>query len=146
MYLVYCSLIFILIAILKNQKFEWGLLALLSVLLWCNKETFDVTGSVLYYNRAVLTFVISLILISRKTMIAYYQSVVLLFMLMAYCALGYDVSINAHYLIYNNYENVIHGLVICQFIGVFPSVWRRDNDRNAGIDFINKYLSRNERA
>ncbi len=142
MYLLCCSLIFALLAIAKTHRLPWACLSILSVLLWFNKVTFDVSGSYLYYNRAALTFVAASFLVSRRNMLGYYQATILVFMLIAYGTLAYNVSIKNDGWFYNNYAGVIHGLVVCQFAGIFPIVWNRNSNRFTGFNFIFQYIQR----
>ncbi len=146
MYLLCCAVIFALFAVPVKHRFEWSCLAILSVFLWCNKSIFDISGAILYYNRAVFTFIIGLLLVRRFSMVGIYQAFILLLMLISYGLLAHHVSIGHAGWYYNNYENVIHGLVICQFIGIFPIVWDRDNDSATDFDFISKYLQRFKRT
>ena len=99
-------------------------MAVLYVLLWCNKEYFLNTDQYLYVIRSVITFVAATLLIRSKTKIGYYLSFTLFITMLAYSASAYDVAMGRHVLIYNNYKAVIYGLVASQFIGIFPNLWR----------------------
>ena len=123
MYLIYCALVFIAIALFSKYKIEWLILAMLYILLWCNKEYFLNTDTLLYIIRAVLTYVAANILIVKQSKLGLYQSFILFAILLAYFSLAYDVSMEKHILIYNNYEAIIHGLVCCQLLGVIPEIW-----------------------
>jgi hypothetical protein len=126
MYLVYCSLAFLCFYLFLGKNRAWLSLSILSLALWCNKSYFDNTDSALYILRAVFTTVTALYLVVHsKSKLHFYQAFILIVILAAYLALSYDVSQQKHILIYNKFEDVIHGLVLCQFAGVFPDIWRR---------------------
>jgi len=60
-----------------------------------------------------------------RTSAAVWQATVLALTLCAYAALAFDVAKGRSILIYDDYEAVIHGLVACQLLGVFPAVRAR---------------------
>lgn len=124
MYLLYCALVFIVISALSRCKKEWFILAILYILLWCNKEYFLNTVQSLYVIRSLITFVAAMLLVRNKTKLGYYLAFTLFMTMLAYSALAYDVAMDKHILIYHNYEAVIYGLVASQFIGIFPNLWR----------------------
>ncbi len=116
------------------------------VSLWCNKELLDRNGDALYIVRASLAFVGAMLLLIPKSLIGFYQSVILLGILAAYGALAYDVARGEHFLIYNNYETVTYGLVVCQLIGVLPSIWTSYRDRYPSSGLAGRYLQGDKRA
>lgn len=124
MYLIYCASIMYIFANLSKNKIEWFTLSVLFFLLWCNKEYFQNTDEALYYIRAFFCFAAAYILSSKSTKLGLYQAFILFVVLSSYAALAYDVANHKHIMIYNNFEGVIHGLVICQFLGVVPELWR----------------------
>ncbi len=142
MYLLYCAIIFAVVAIPERHRFEWSVLAILMVLLWCNKELLDRNGDALYIIRASLAFVGAMFLLLPKSLIGFYQAVILLAILAAFGALSYDVARGENFLIYNNYETVTYGLVICQLIGILPSVWASYRDRYPSSGLASRYLQR----
>jgi len=119
MLLIFCSLSFMLLAIDKENRFEWLCLSMLCALLALNVLLTDVTGGARYFIRSSLIFSFALFLASRWCLLAGYQAVILLMFLIANGCLLFDVAINRHFLIYNYFESVIYGLVTCQFMGVF---------------------------
>ena len=121
-YLLGCSLLFFVIANYSNDKYEWLTIALLSLALLCNKEYFNNTEDALYYTRSLLSFCAAKVLISKHTRLSLYQAFIQMIILFSYAALAYDVANNKHIIIYNNFEAVIHALVVCQFIGVIPEL------------------------
>jgi CDP-diglyceride synthetase len=123
MYLLYCAAAFALMAVPKRHRHEWAVLAVLMVLLWCNKELFDKNGVAVYAIRASLVLSGSMLLLVPKSLIGFYQAIILLCVLMVYGALAYDVAIGKDFLIYNQFETVIYGLVACQFLGFLPTIW-----------------------
>lgn len=122
-YLMWTSLMFLTIANVSKHKIEWFILSVLCVLLWLNKSIFTNTDDALYYIRAFMCFISALLLSYNRTKIGLYQAFILFLILSSYAALAFDVANNKHILIYNNFEGVIHGLVSCQFLGVFPEIW-----------------------
>ena len=142
MYLIYCAIAFLVISYYSRFKFEWFVLAILYVLLWCNKEYFLKTDDLLYIIRAALTYVSANILIYKKSKLALYQAFILFIILLAYGCLSYDVSMQKHILIYNNYEAVIHGLVCCQLLGVLPEIWRCCYNHYSSNQLDNKHNQR----
>lgn len=144
--LLYYSLIFSFLAIFKCTRNEAILLAILSIVLWCNKEYYNATDNELYYVRSFLAFISANIFMLFKTTTGIYQSVIQLIVLIAYVSLAYDVANNKHILIYNNFEVIIYGLVLCQFAGFFPSVWNCINNWYTDIIANSKYIYRNQKA
>jgi hypothetical protein len=132
MYLIYCAVAFAVIAYWSSaNRFEWSILAALSIILWCNKSFFLNTDQTLYYVRAVLAFISARLLIYDLSKFGFYQAFIQLLILVAYGCLAYDVANNEHILIYNNYGAVIHGLVACQFLAIFPEIRDRVNHSNS---------------
>lgn len=119
MLLICCSLAFMLFAINKKVRFEWLCLSMLCALLSLNILLTDVVGGARYINRSSLIFLCAFYLASKMSLMAGYQSFVLLLFLIANLFLMYDVAIRRDFLIYSNFESVIYGLVTCQFVGVF---------------------------
>lgn len=146
MYLLYCAIIFGVVAIPKRHRFEWSVLAVFMALLWCNKELLDRNGDALYITRASLAFVGAMLLLLPKSLIGYYQSVILLGILAAYGLLAYDVATREYSLIYDNYETITYGLVICQLIGILPSIWNSYCDRYPSHGLAGRYLQGNTRT
>jgi CDP-diglyceride synthetase len=146
MYLLYCAAAFALMAVPKRHRFEWAVLAVLMVLLWCNKEIFDKNGVAVYAIRASLVLAGSMFLLVPKSLIGFYQSIILLCVLIVYGALAYDVAIGRDFLIYNNFETVIYGLVACQFLGVFPTIWDCYRDHYSSGRARGKHISRIKRT
>lgn len=146
MYLLYCAIIFALVAIPKRYRFEWTVLSVLMVLLWCNKEVFDKNGEAVYVIRAMLAFGAAMLLLLPKSLIGFYQSVILLGVLTSYGLLAYDVASREYSLIYDNYEMVTYGLVLCQLIGILPSLWAGYRDRFPSGGVAGRYLQGNKRA
>ena len=142
MYLIYCAFIFLLFANLSKNKIEWFTLAVLSLLIWCNKEYFDNTEQSLYYIRAFLAFIAAQILMTRVSKLGLYQSFIQFLIISSYAALAYDVANKEHILIYNDYTGVIHGLVACQFIGVIPELWSTFRNIGPVSNFSDKLSKR----
>ena len=138
MLLMCCSLVFMLFAINKKVRFEWLCLSMLCALLSLNILLTDVVGDARYIIRSSLIFLCACCLASRMSLMAGYQSFVLLLFLIANLFLMYDVAIGKDFLIYNNFESVIYGLITCQFVGVFilplSKIW---------LDFVNRCSGHN---
>ena len=146
MLLLYCALAFLFAAVPKRHRYEWLVLSVLMVAFWCNKEFFDRNGDALYVIRATLAFVGAILLTRPRSWIGFYQSTVLLAILVAYGMLAYDVATREYSLIYDNYETVIHGLVICQLFGILPSIWDCRDDWLSVCRFTINNLQRSKRA
>lgn len=106
-------------AIKRKVRFEWLCLSMLCAFLSLNILLTDVAGDARYIIRASLIFLCACRLASRMSLMAGYQSFVLLLFLIANLFLMYDVAIGRDFLIYGNFESIIYGLVTCQFVGVF---------------------------
>ena len=146
MYLLYCSLVFLILSTYKPHRYEWFTLAIVTFLVAINTLLFDHNGSVLYYNRAVITFVGAMFLIKRKTTLVFYHAIILLTTLFMYGYLAYHVVYNTHDTIRNFYRATIYGLVGCQFISIFPTIWTayRDYCTDSSARLVN--LQRNSRT
>ena len=121
-YMLLCISFFLAMSAFKSQCREWLSLALITALIWANSQIFDHNSDILYWNRAAITFAGAYYLCSIKSFLGYYQAFIYALTLLAYTALAYDVSQGRDILIYNNYEAVIYGLVICQIFGVFTTI------------------------
>ena len=121
-YLLFCAVFFLLLSIHEKYRFEWLTVSIMSALLWVNTEVWGHNDPELYFIRAVIVAVAALSLLTSKSRLALYHSLILLLTLIAYGMLAYDVSQQAHVLIYNYYEAVVYGLVACQLIGCYPTV------------------------
>ena len=146
MYLLYCATAFAFFAIPKRHRFEWSTLAVLLVLLWCNKEKLDPNGDALYIVRASLVFVGAMLLLIPRSWIGFYQSIILLAVLTAYGLLAYDVATRSYSLIYDNFGTVIYGLVICQLVGILPSIWTSCRDLFPSSWFTGRNIQRYKRT
>ena len=146
MYLIYCAIVFAVMAVPKRHRFEWAVLAVLMVLLWGNKELLGKNGDALYVIRASLVCVAAFLLASRQSFIGFYQAIILLCFLIAYAALAYDIAAGEDLLIYSSFGAWVHGLVACQLIGVFPTVWDCCHRLYSSGRVGRKYLPRSERA
>lgn len=80
------------------------------------------TDPELYFIRSMLTLFAALILLRANSKFGLVHSLILLFTLVVYFMLAYDVSQNMHVLIYDYYEAVIYGLVICQLLTAYPTI------------------------
>jgi hypothetical protein len=98
---------------------------------WVNVQSFDLDNQCLYLSRSVIVFSGAIALCSNRTLLGYYQASVLAMTLCAYLLVEYDAGHGTN-LIYDNYEAVIYGLVGCQFIGSFPTIWSACRDFFAG--------------
>jgi len=122
MYLLYCSLVFSILSTYKPHRYEWFTLAIVTFLVAINTLLLDHNGSILYWNRAVITFTGAMFLIRRKTTLGFYHAIILLTTLFMYGYLAYHVAYNTHDTIRTFYRATIYGLVGCQFISIFPTI------------------------
>lgn len=122
MYMLFMSILFLVLSIHETYRFEWRVLSCLLFMTWINVCIHSSTDPELYFMRAVLTIIAALLLLRVKSKFGLLQSIILLLTLIAYGMLAYDVSQQAHILIYNYYEAVIYGLVICQLISIYPTI------------------------
>jgi len=136
-YLLFSGSLFSVLSMITKNKTEWLTIAILSFLLLANKSIFDHNGEILYYVRGFATSIAAIILITRLTALGFYQGLILILSVIAYLFLAYDIATDSN-LIFDNYGAVIHGLVFCQFLGVFPAIRNISNAINAG-DNINRH-------
>ena len=124
-YLFYSGIGYAVIGVLhKDHRSIWLIVSACMLLQWFNVQFTDVEGVCRYWNRAVITTVAGTCLLIRpRSWLSFYHSIVLLVTLVTYAALAYDVAHGRHILIYNNYEAFIYGLVGCQLIAIFPTLW-----------------------
>ena len=117
----YYYLLFLIFAcFFVKERAVWGILFLTGVLLHLNSILMtNEHGSFLYYNRVIITFSASLFLLKFcKTLHAYYQSSVYTLTLILFLLLEYDV-VTGENIIYDSYEDCIHGSIIVKFLGLF---------------------------
>ncbi len=110
------------LAVHRPHRFEWGVLSILFLLTWVNTLVYGKNDVELYVIRSTLTMIAGSLLVIRWTPLSVYQSLTLLFTLLAYGALEFDVTQGEHILIYDYYEAVIYGLVICHLFGIYPTL------------------------
>ena len=130
-YLLCCSALFFALSLYKPHRYEWLTLAVVTLLVSVNTMLFDHNGSILYWNRAIITFFGAMVLIKRQTTLGFYQSIILLAALSMYAFLAYHVAGGTHGTIREFYTGVIHGLVVCQLIAIFPTIWSCYSDYNS---------------
>ncbi len=142
MYLIYFTIGFMLLAIPSRDRFEWGCLAILSLLLYINILIIGTNWDTRYLNRCSLILICGMVLLWRNTPLAFYQAVVLLLFLIANMCLMYDIAHGRHILILNHFKAVIYGLVVGQFLGAIPAVWRtlRSNYTGRSTPFQNNSM------
>ena len=146
MYLLCCVVLFAVLATYKPHRYEWCVISIVTVLVLLNTTLLDHNGSVLYWNRAVITFVGAIALLKPRSVLGFYHSLILLATLCAYGTLAYHVAEGTHQLIRTEYKAFIYGLVGCQLISVFPTIWAayRDFNSDSGADL--EHLQRNSRS
>lgn len=136
MYMLLMSLLFLILSIHERYRFEWLVLSGLLFMTWVNTCLYEAVDPELYFIRSVLTIIAALLLLKPKSIMGFCHSLILLLTLIAYGMLAYDASQQAHILIYNYYEAVIYGLVICQLIACYPTIragysyWAANNPFN----------------
>jgi len=142
-YLLCISALFLVLSKYEKHRTPWLILCVMSFALWVNVQLCDVEGVVLYWHRALIVTAAGVLLLKNASVLAFYQAIVLLATLVTYAALAYDVAHGRHILIYNNYEAFIYGLVGCQLLGIFPTLWAAYRDfnssRRAGLVNIQRY-------
>lgn len=106
----------------KPHRYEWFTLAVVTLLVSVNATLFDHNGSVIYWNRAIITFIGAMVLIRRQTTLSFYHSIILLASLSMYAFLAYHVAGKTHGTIREFYTGVVHGLVICQLVAVIQTI------------------------
>lgn len=137
------AVVFGLLAIPKQTRYVYAILCGLNVSLLIITTLCDKNGDALYWLRMVAAFIVGSLMVRRNDTLGYYHAVVQTAIMCAYAMLSYDVSQGKHVLIYNNYETVIYGLIICQFVGVHKPI-RAFNYNSFKCDILNfLYLQRN---
>lgn len=111
-----------LLAIHKQTRYVYAILCGLNVFLLIITTLCDKNGDTLYWLRMIAAFIVGSLMVRRNDTLGYYQAFIQVAIMCSYAALSFDVSQGKHVLIYNNYETVIYGLIICQFIGVHKSI------------------------
>jgi len=129
-YLALCAVLFGVLTLYQPHRREWLTLCVVTVLTFILTCVLSNEDPLLYKLVPTITFVGAVILCIPRTTLGFYHAIVLLFTLVAYAALAYDVAHGQHILIYNNYEGVIYGLVGCQIIAIFPTLWAAYRDFN----------------
>lgn len=114
-----CAVLF---GVLGLYRKEWLTLFFVTVTNYCLTCVLSNEDPILYAIVPTVTFVGAVALCVPRTTLGFYHAIILLFTLVAYAALAYDVAHGRHILIYNDYEGVIYGLVACQIIAIFPTL------------------------
>lgn len=129
MYLQYYALGFLLFIFLdKDNCYGWALLLILCLALKCNMHFTTNIGDVRYICRTIIMSVCALLLLKSLTLFSVYQAFVLFLILVANELMLYHLSYDNYF--YNNFEQIIYGLVACQFIAIIPRLWRIGCDLN----------------
>lgn len=130
-YLLCVAALFLALSTYKPHRTQWLIVGIMSLSLWINVQLCDVDGNVLYWHRAFIVMAAAVTLCITRTALGFYHAIILLTTLVTYAALAYDVAHGRHILIYNNYEAFIYGLVGCQLIAIFPTLWAAYRDYNS---------------
>jgi hypothetical protein len=139
-YLFYSSVIYLVIGMShKEHRSIWLIVAACMLAQWVNVQLTDVEGVCRYWNRSVIVTATGLLLLRHGSWLSYYHALITFVTIVAYAALAYDVTQGRHILIYNNYEGFIYGLVGCQLIAIFPTLWAayRDHDSSRSAWLVN---------
>ncbi len=118
-------------SILRHGRTEWRVLAGVSLSEWSSAHIFAESWSALYWSASAIAFAGAFFLSLQRSLLGYYQASILAMTLCAYWLVEYDAW-NGTNIIYDNYETVIYGLVGCQFLGVFPTLWSAYRDLASG--------------
>lgn len=139
-YLLLCAIVFWLMSVIGKNRREWLTLAAVTIINFVITVIFDRNGTTLYALVPITTSVGAYVLCKCWSQLGFYHAIILFTTLAAYAALAFDVSQGRHVLIYNNYEAVIYGLVGCQLISVFPTLWvaYRDHIASRGNWLVNR--------
>lgn len=121
MYLLYCSIAFLILSIYKPHRYEW-------------------------FTLSIVTFLVAMFLIRRKTTLGFYHALILLCTLLMYGYLAYYVVLGTHNTIRNFYKATIYGLVGCQFISIFPTLWSAYRSYRSSNSPVLVNLQRNSRS
>ena len=121
------------LAIYRPSRIEWLTLCVVTVINFVLTCVLSNEDPMLYKLVPTVTFVGAVGLCIPRTTLGFYHSIILLVTLVAYAALAYDVAHGMHILIYNNYEATIYGLVGCQLIAIFPTIWLAYSDYHSDI-------------
>ena len=134
-----CAVLFGVLSIYRPSRTEWLTLCIVTVINFVLTCVFNNEDPMLYKLVPTVTFFGAVGLCIPRTTLGFYHSIILLATLVAYAALAYDVSQGMNILIYDNYETTIYGLVICQLIAIFPTLWAayRDRDSSRGAWLVN---------
>lgn len=157
MYLLACSALFALASLIKQVRIECLILAVTSFLTWSLTVMFLPSGDTIYWLRAAITTSAAIALCGCRSLFGFYQASIYVLTLAAYALLAFDVAqyyqwvqsgsigVEPYSLVWGErYRGLIHGLVICQFVGFIPIIWAAivsmwSNRHNSSADlFRNK--------
>lgn len=121
MSLFLCAGAFLALAFLQpTNRAAWGILAAVALLEGINAQINAQNYITLQLVRAAIVFVGGYCLCYIKTTFSYYQACIYALTLIVYLLLSIDLYYyRADVLVYESYERIIHGLVYCQFFGIF---------------------------
>lgn len=133
MYRVALLMLFVALALRGRDRASWSIVSAV-----CAAEAFAWAAyghndPELYVIQSTAALLGGVALVHVRTSAAIWQATIFALTLCAYAALAFDVAKGRSVLIYDNYEAVIHGLVACQLIGIFPAVRARVGVWAAGL-------------
>ncbi len=130
-YPLICAAAFYSLSKLKRDAGAWRILAAVAVGEWLSLSALGGHEVVVHFAVSAVAFAGALALCSRRSLLGYYQASILAMTLCSYWLVEYDAW-NGTNIIYDNYETVIYGLVGCQFVGSFPTLWAAYRDIASG--------------
>lgn len=135
MYLLTCSALFALASFYKPIRSECLILWAISLITGLLPHIMSIEGNNLYWTRAIVTTIGAIFLCGCRSLLGFYQASIYLLTLLVYAALAFDVAqyqqwvnsgsvgLEPSSLVWGDrYKGLIHGLVMCQFIGFLPSL------------------------
>lgn len=134
MYLVTCSILFLIAATIKDVRRECLAIFIVNTAVYLAMLNLSYDGNALYWIRAVITTIGAVYLCRCRSFFGFYQAAIYTLTLLVYLALAYDVSsynqwiesggVEPVALVWGDtYEGLIYGLVASQFAGFLPVLW-----------------------
>lgn len=136
MYLLACSFAFAVASLHTRIRTECLILSATTLMTWLISIGFSVDGDARYWLRAAITTSAAIALCGCRSLFGFYQASIYVLTLAVYALLAFDVAqyyqwvqsgsigVEPISLVWGDrYRGLIHGLVICQFVGFIPIIW-----------------------
>lgn len=136
MYLIACSVIFLIASSFKQIRHECLIVSAVFMATGLIHLNIPTDNDMRYWTRAAILTLGAMALCHKRSLFGFYQASIYAMSLAVYAALAFDVSQYNMWVAYGSigdmpsvlvwgerYRSLTNGLVICQFAGFLPIIW-----------------------